>query len=39
MFMTTLSLFSVNLWYDMDFDIKYNYYKFVEKVAATVKRK
>ncbi|XP_076451021.1 bifunctional peptidase and (3S)-lysyl hydroxylase Jmjd7-like isoform X2 [Babylonia areolata] len=30
---------AVNLWYDMEFDIKYNYYKFVEKVANLVRQK
>lgn len=24
---------AINFWYDMDYDIKYNYYKFVEAVA------
>ncbi|XP_041367695.1 bifunctional peptidase and (3S)-lysyl hydroxylase Jmjd7-like [Gigantopelta aegis] len=28
---------AVNYWYDMDYDIKYNYYKFVEKVMDVVK--
>ncbi|XP_060072391.1 bifunctional peptidase and (3S)-lysyl hydroxylase Jmjd7-like [Ylistrum balloti] len=27
---------AVNYWYDMQFDIKYNYYKFLENVANTV---
>lgn len=26
-------VFPVNLWYDMEFDIKYAYYKFLENVA------
>ncbi|KAL8624051.1 hypothetical protein ACOMHN_019474 [Nucella lapillus] len=30
---------AVNLWYDMEFDIKYNYYKFVEKVSNLVRQK
>ncbi|KAK7098131.1 bifunctional peptidase and (3S)-lysyl hydroxylase JMJD7-like isoform X2 [Littorina saxatilis] len=29
---------AVNLWYDMEFDIKYNYYKFVESVAQLVRK-
>ena len=24
---------AVNFWYDMEYDIKYNYYKFVEKLV------
>lgn len=26
-------LITVNYWYDMEYDIKYNYYKFVERLA------
>ena len=31
-------LVSVNFWYDMDFDIKYVYYKFVERLSKSVER-
>ena len=27
---------SVNFWYDMEFDIKYVYYKFVERLKDTL---
>lgn len=29
---------AVNLWYDMEFDIKYNYFKFVESVAKVIRK-
>lgn len=31
------SLFAVNYWYDMQFDIKYVYYKFVEELCKQMK--
>lgn len=28
--------FLVNYWYDMEFDIKFNYFQFVEKILSTM---
>ncbi|XP_050411134.1 bifunctional peptidase and (3S)-lysyl hydroxylase Jmjd7 [Patella vulgata] len=28
---------AVNYWYDMEYDIKYNYYKFLEKLTSVIK--
>ena len=29
-------IISVNYWYDMEFDIKYNYYKLLEGIAGMI---